>query len=415
MTAFSPSQIDDLKPLARRYDLSLEDDFVVSVLPNGIKTWVYVYAQDGRLQRRTLGVYPDMNIDTARLSLAAARATRQSLQDAMERSARAAAARAEPRRALPPLPAQRHFALASSLAAGLVLVAGAWLGLRVAGHGAAPAAVAELPAAARTTPAPAVATSTNDIPSAGAASAEDQTAADADETENDASVSMEGTQHAARSGEPIAPASAVSPPSVTPGATQTAATVSGASAEASMSAADRVPETVLAAAATPAPAAVGVPASTENAPSGAGEMVASSQAEVAVASRSAEGVVKHDARVARAVLTDKVVKREPVGSVGPEIQGEPGGVAQLFFYTEVRGLGGQRLHYRWEHEGRVQAELPMLVGTGWRWRSYSRKDLLPTQTGRWQVQLLDASDRVLAETSFVYRNDAPGTQSAEAN
>jgi hypothetical protein len=413
MTDFSPSQIDDLKPLARRYDLSVEDDFVVSVLPNGIKTWVYVYVQDGRMQRRTLGVYPDMGIDTARLSLAAARATRESLQDAMERSARAAAARAEPRRALAPPPPRRNFLLASSLAAGLALIAGAWLGLRVAGHGAAPATVAELPAAARTTPPPeVVAASANDMPAAGA---DGQPATDADAADNDASFSIERTQHAGQSGEQGAPASAGSAPSPTPGPTEAAATASGASVDVSTSAADRAPETVVAAAATPAPSAVAAPAKTGSAPAGAGETAASSRAEVAVASRSSDGVVKHDAHVARAVLTDQVVRREPVGSVGPEIQGEPGGVAQLFFYTEVRGLGGQRLHYRWEHDGRVQAELPMLVGAGWRWRSYSRKDLLPTQTGRWQVQLLDASDRVLAETSFVYRNDAPGTQSAEAN
>jgi len=54
MTAFSIRDIDDLKPQERRYDVPIEDDFVVSVLPNGIKTWVYVHEQDGRLQRRTL-------------------------------------------------------------------------------------------------------------------------------------------------------------------------------------------------------------------------------------------------------------------------------------------------------------------------------------------------------------------------
>src|SRR5262245_52327647 len=117
MPAFSPSQIDDLKPLARRYDLAIEDDFVVTVLPNGIKTWVYLYAQDGRMQRRTLGVHPDMSFDAARLSLAAARETRQSLQQAMERSVRAAAARAADAGRTPAAPARtkRSVLLVASL------------------------------------------------------------------------------------------------------------------------------------------------------------------------------------------------------------------------------------------------------------------------------------------------------------
>src|SRR5262245_4688727 len=98
MTAFSLRDIDDLKPQRRRYDVPIEEDFVVSVLPNGIRTWVYVYEQDGRWQRRTLGVYPDMGFEAAHAGLSAARKTRLALQDAMERSAQSAAGRRpEPR------------------------------------------------------------------------------------------------------------------------------------------------------------------------------------------------------------------------------------------------------------------------------------------------------------------------------
>jgi hypothetical protein len=386
MTSFSPDQIDDLKPLARRYDLALEDDFVVSVLPNGIKTWVYVYVQDGRMQRRTLGVYPDMGVDAARLSLEAARTTRRSLQDAMERSARAAAARAEPRHAAPAAaPKARPLALVATLAAGIVLAAGMWLGLRVGGP--AGDAGADQPAAAAPTSAAddssLVAAQAPDDPApAGTAAG---SAADAGD-----SRTVPGVQGPSAGASPgadlVAPASAAVPVS------------------------DGAPEEP-SAAETPAPGRMEEPTSSiaradpgprqdsaSPAPAGAGP-----------------GVIKHDPRVARAVLTDKVVRREPVGSVGPEVQGGPGGVQQLFFFTELRGFAGEHLRYRWEREGRLEAETPMHVGTGWRWRNYSRKDLLPTQTGEWQVQLLDEANRVLAETRFVYRNDAPGAQSAEAN
>jgi hypothetical protein len=121
---------------------------------------------------------------------------------------------------------------------------------------------------------------------------------------------------------------------------------------------------------------------------------------------------RHD--VARALLTSDVVEREPT-TRSAEIRGERGNVGRVFFYTEVRGLSGQQLRYRWERDGHLEAEMPMQVGTSWRWRTYSRKDLLPDQTGEWRVQLLDEADRVLAEATFVYRTDPADAQSADAN
>jgi len=368
MPAFTPSQIDDLKPLARRYDLAIEDDFVVTVLPNGIKTWVYLYAQDGQMQRRTLGVHPDMSFEAARLSVAAARETRRSVQDATERSVRAAAARAADAGRAPAAPAQakRSVRMASSLAAGLIIAAGAGFGFRVAGERTHSPAVAEVPAAARESPpaqapVPTAAPAAVATPSVGEAVAADAPSAPRDPVQADASSAATSPVRASlRSGDVGA---------------------QGVS--------------------EPIPAEAASTTTTERPPTAARE--------------DPPGVVIHDARVVRAVLTDEVVKREPVDSVGPEVRGDPGGVSQLYFFTELRRLGGQHLRYRWAHEGRVEAEIPMAVGPGWRWRNYSRKDILPTQTGPWHVQLLDDADRVLAEARFAYRNGAPGTQSADAN
>ena len=75
-------QLERLQPAERRYDVPIEDDFVFSVHPNGIKTWVFVYEHNERLRRRTLGVFPDMPPKAARRALRSVRALRHTFDDA---------------------------------------------------------------------------------------------------------------------------------------------------------------------------------------------------------------------------------------------------------------------------------------------------------------------------------------------
>jgi hypothetical protein len=303
------------------------------------------------MQRRTLGVYPDMGPDAARASLAAARSTRRSLEEAMERSAHAAATRPEPRPVARTSPAVRFGALA------LFGVLAAYLGIALYERSGTPAhdepTTRTLPA--QSTPesaAPAPTTAIEAVPSA---------------------VLEAAT------------------PATTSPSVPTAAPLAELSSDASP------PASPVAAATTPA--AASRPATP-----------------VSVAHKAdAATRVARDTHVARAQLTSDVVKREPVDAIGPEIHGERGSVGRVFFYTEVRGLSGSQLRYRWEREGHLEMEMPMQVGTSWRWRTYSRKDLLPDQTGAWRVQLVDETDRVLAEASFVYRTDPTDAQSADAN
>jgi hypothetical protein len=403
MTQPTPSQIDELKPQERRYDLPIEDDFVVSVLPNGIKTWVYLYAADGRVQRRTLGVYPDMSLEAARAGLAAARATRRSLLEASERSARVDAARTEERAGLQARarahPRRRSPALVA--AAALVVVAsGAVVAWRVADDRIGEARI-ELPAAVQA-PVPAEGSGRPAL----ADDAARTPAADA----GDAAVPGADPE-AASAADPDETVAAATPPEDASDVVPLSHVAAGAQVSADPDA-DAPDE---AGASDTGTEALDSEAAAADAP--ARDDPAATAAEAPVrddsAASEAAGTTTHDAHVTRALLVGGVVALEPVEPLGTEVVGVPGGVEKVYFYTELRGLGGERVLYRWLHEGRVEAEIPVTVGASWRWRTYSQKDLLPNKTGRWKAQLLDDDGRVLAETQFVYRNDAP--QSADAS
>ena len=73
MSRFTIKFIEDLEPQASRYDAYEDKDFLISVMPNGVKVWVYVHTADQSYKRETLGVYPEMDILAARAALATAR------------------------------------------------------------------------------------------------------------------------------------------------------------------------------------------------------------------------------------------------------------------------------------------------------------------------------------------------------
>lgn len=56
----------ELPPRSRRYDTPLGEGLVFSVFPNGTKCWVLVYSASGFARRRTLGLFPEMDLAAAR-------------------------------------------------------------------------------------------------------------------------------------------------------------------------------------------------------------------------------------------------------------------------------------------------------------------------------------------------------------
>lgn len=66
MTKLTDDYFRDLAPKDRRYDTPLGEGLVFSVFPNGTKCWVQVYSAGGFARRRTLGLFPEMNLEAAR-------------------------------------------------------------------------------------------------------------------------------------------------------------------------------------------------------------------------------------------------------------------------------------------------------------------------------------------------------------
>ena len=86
--------------------------------------------------------------------------------------------------------------------------------------------------------------------------------------------------------------------------------------------------------------------------------------------------------VERSSFTTAVVDREPQDAVESLTNDH----VQIAYFTEARGMTGSRLTHRWEHQGRVMAEVSFDVG-GPRWRTHSVKTLDPEMLGEWQVSV----------------------------
>lgn len=103
------------------------------------------------------------------------------------------------------------------------------------------------------------------------------------------------------------------------------------------------------------------------------------------------------AAVARAQFASAIQDREPVD----KLDALTNDVERVFFFTELRGLGGQRVTHRWEHGGKVMGEVAYEVG-GDRWRVWSSKQLDPSWTGEWKVSVIDAGGATLATETLSY-------------
>ena len=70
-------------------------------------------------------------------------------------------------------------------------------------------------------------------------------------------------------------------------------------------------------------------------------------------------------------------------------------------FTRVTGAVGETfVTHVWYHEGETRARVELPVRSS-DWRTWSRKSLLPSWTGRWTVKVLDADGIVLATSAFL--------------
>ena len=103
------------------------------------------------------------------------------------------------------------------------------------------------------------------------------------------------------------------------------------------------------------------------------------------------------ADVARSVVTTGIEGHEPVD----RLDTVPLTLGEVYYFTELRGMEGERVVHRWEYRGEMMAEVAFDVG-GDRWRVWSSKRLVPKWRGEWRALLLDAGGAVLAEERFRY-------------
>ena len=70
---FTDTMIRKLKPETREYRKSEGNGFTIRIMPSGFKSWLYLYAVDGKRRCMNLGQYPEVTLEAARNKFEAAK------------------------------------------------------------------------------------------------------------------------------------------------------------------------------------------------------------------------------------------------------------------------------------------------------------------------------------------------------
>ena len=106
-------------------------------------------------------------------------------------------------------------------------------------------------------------------------------------------------------------------------------------------------------------------------------------------------------QVSRAQFTSGIQAREPVDTVKKTFYSDGMKSKRLYYFTELRGMKGDSITHRWNHEGQTVANVTFNIN-GDRWRVYSSKNLPSSMKGQWNVVVTDANGNALVSDSFVY-------------
>lgn len=378
--------IDDLEPREQRYDLPLEDDFVFSVLPNGTKTWAFIYTYDDRQRRKTLGVYPEMNSQQAFGALQAARTMVRKLDEPLEEDIGDAAATGSDRRSRSHR-RRRDRIHPWSQGARKRNHWGKWLVPIAVGLASAvlvllwPRSAPQPPAEPATEPmvremlAPLPETPPVIAPPA--------------EVAPDSADPLP-----ANSEDPDIPAATESPTEATSDAPARPAERENKSAL--QLAAEMAPD-------APAPSPVAVESATPD--NDAASAVAEAQLPAAADKPAAAAATDLDpglqaGRVERAVVSSAISGREPADDLGTTIEIPAAGFERLYFFTELRGFDPQTITHRWLRANQEVTRVPLRVAGGWRWRTYSSKDFVASDAGSYAIEVVAANGAVVARHEF---------------
>jgi hypothetical protein len=103
--------------------------------------------------------------------------------------------------------------------------------------------------------------------------------------------------------------------------------------------------------------------------------------------------------VARGQLTNAVQDREPVDLVEGRLILPAERSANLFYFTEIRGMNGESVIHRWTRDGEIVSEKTFAIG-GDRWRVFSSKSLDAGDAGSWRASTMDATGAELHATDL---------------
>ncbi|MCH9697634.1 MAG: DUF2914 domain-containing protein [Gammaproteobacteria bacterium] len=104
--------------------------------------------------------------------------------------------------------------------------------------------------------------------------------------------------------------------------------------------------------------------------------------------------------VSRSKLVKSIENREPVGNEVDVINLSGGDAVRLYYFTEVNGMAGQTISYRWLYEGNLIYSKPVVIKGNYTWRSYIGKLIPASMSGNWMVEVVDSENRQLVSKSF---------------
>ncbi|MDD2723184.1 MAG: DUF2914 domain-containing protein [Methylovulum sp.] len=105
---------------------------------------------------------------------------------------------------------------------------------------------------------------------------------------------------------------------------------------------------------------------------------------------------KESPRVRRALLTMRVLNKEPANEAPQALRVKPDKPVTVYYFTELRGMNGKTLYHEWLRDGIQVAKEPLLVSAD-RWRVTTHRTLDGQAGGNWTVRLVDDHGNLLDE------------------
>ncbi|MBE9516532.1 MAG: DUF2914 domain-containing protein [Proteobacteria bacterium] len=112
-------------------------------------------------------------------------------------------------------------------------------------------------------------------------------------------------------------------------------------------------------------------------------------------------------KVARANFASAIEDREPIDKLTESSNNK------IYYFTELRDMEGQSVTHRWEHDGKVVAEVPFEI-RGNRWRVYSSKRMIPELKGEWKASVIGSDGATLSMNTITMDNIQAEEQAAPA-